>query len=944
LPWTASIYEGPSPNLLNRVINLGDDSLASAEFWAEAGKKYWIGVYSTTSSSARGPYYFSLLPTPSNDAWEAAEALPADGGRNRGYTFLATEDQRQPLFGTETRKATVWYRWSPAESTITTLPLKIVPTVDSAIFTGTDLTHLTPVNVLDKVRFNSELRVRFSATAGATYWIGVAAQVEPDRSFQPPQRGWFDLALGIGDLPLLVRPAEEVITLGPDFELNVPDDSLASVTFVLGQASPVDSLPLTLTASPFSHSVSNLPEGRYTLFALGTTSNNLPQLSCSWRFRIAPTNDAFTEAGLVRSLPVTWIGSVIGASDELNESSLEGQSAPGSRWWRWTAQQGGTVVISGAGLIGVFVGEALTLLIPIRSSAEELPIRFEATVGQTYYFTVVPQWHYGTEHERTSDPNFYLTVAWLPPNDEFDRRTTVAGTELDLVAHHSGATGEPREPNFTPWTALRSVWFAWTAPADGWLELQDPSGDDSHQAGVFTGSELDELVLIGSARNGAEPIQLRFAGGVTYVISLNESKYSEPTEAATWRLRWLPLLENDFFAQRRKLLGNELDVSASNLGATRETGEPERRLPEGNLKVEYTIWFSWTAPASGWARLRRTSEDPPIYAEVFTGDSLGWLKSLWTETESFNPLDEFDFLVEAGRSYQVSVGSAADWTGTFQLHLSGPARPENNAFVHAIRLPSDVESINGTVRNATVEPDEAIETPSENGTAWYRWISPGRGLAHFFDSQLSLSAWQGNSVANLDRTRQGSGPQFRTETGQEYYLRVDGTNLNPFSVPFTFSLSRPNDDFAQATPLTGAEALAEGSVLGATFETGELGEPNVWWRWTAPQTGSLRVELLTDHQLSLIRGPSATEHLILRQFLYYGDRRPVPVLGGATYHLRAGSYGDPSIRFRLRFTPTPPPELSRVRRQDGQWRIPIAGTLGQLIEMERPSTCTTGVR
>ena len=60
--------------------------------------------------------------------------------------------------------------------------------------------------------------------------------------------------------------------------------------------------------------------------------------------------------------------------------------------------------------------------------------------------------------------------------------------------------------------------------------------------------------------------------------------------------------------------------------------------------------------------------------------------------------------------------------------------------------------------------------------------------------------------------------------------------------------SPENDEFANATPLSGLSASGSGSNFDATSEPGEpnhagnAGGHSLWWRWTAPAKGSVQVD------------------------------------------------------------------------------------------------------
>src|SRR5690349_24370097 len=63
-----------------------------------------------------------------------------------------------------------------------------------------------------------------------------------------------------------------------------------------------------------------------------------------------------------------------------------------------------------------------------------------------------------------------------------------------------------------------------------------------------------------------------------------------------------------------------------------------------------------------------------------------------------------------------------------------------------------------------------------------------------------------------------------------------------------FAAAPANDNFINALELTGTEATASGSNVGATKEIGEpnhgsnAGGSSVWWKWTAAADGSVIVQ------------------------------------------------------------------------------------------------------
>src|SRR5262245_23851756 len=59
-----------------------------------------------------------------------------------------------------------------------------------------------------------------------------------------------------------------------------------------------------------------------------------------------------------------------------------------------------------------------------------------------------------------------------PPNDSFTNATELDGYFIETHGTNLHATAEPGEPHHAGSFATRSVWWKWTAPDDGMVEIQ----------------------------------------------------------------------------------------------------------------------------------------------------------------------------------------------------------------------------------------------------------------------------------------------------------------------------------------------------------------------------------------------------------------------------------------------------------------------------------------
>src|SRR5688500_13318746 len=84
--------------------------------------------------------------------------------------------------------------------------------------------------------------------------------------------------------------------------------------------------------------------------------------------------------------------------------------------------------------------------------------------------------------------------AAIPDNDNFATRIALAGTNVTTTGSNVGATLEPGEldPSFE---GGRSVWWSWTAPADGAVTITTAGSNFDTMLAAYTGDTLGNLTL-----------------------------------------------------------------------------------------------------------------------------------------------------------------------------------------------------------------------------------------------------------------------------------------------------------------------------------------------------------------------------------------------------------------------------------------------------------------
>lgn len=107
-------------------------------------------------------------------------------------------------------------------------------------------------------------------------------------------------------------------------------------------------------------------------------------------------------------------------------------------------------------------------------------------------------------------------------NDAFANRTLLNGSSrLTVQTDNTAATFEPDEPAHAGHPAAKSLWWSWTAPASGALNLTTEGSSFDTLLAVYTGSTLAGLQV--AASNAASPSLVRFPVivGTAYHIAVD---------------------------------------------------------------------------------------------------------------------------------------------------------------------------------------------------------------------------------------------------------------------------------------------------------------------------------------------------------------------------------------------------------------------------------------
>ena len=454
------------------------------------------------------------------------------------------------------------------------------------------------------------------------------------------------------------------------------------------------------------------------------------------------------------------------------------------------------------------------------------------------------------------------TSLFAQVNDDFvDRSVLPSELPVSTTGNNVGASDEPNEPVHDLGLSQASVWWSWTAPNSGTVEINTFGSDFDTVLAVYTGTTIPTLNRIAVDNNSGGSLQsrVRFSAvmGTTYQIAVDGRSFNDEGNIALNIS--MASIADDFAI--RITLPNVIPTSTtgSNFEATTEFSEPDHAESSPHVSV----WWSWTAPVSEVVEIDTFGSDFDTVLAVYTGTALATLNGLaGNDNAGGGSQSRVRFSAVAGTTYQIVVGGRSfDDEGSIILNISMalPGSP-NDDFPNSITLPGVLPiSTNGSNVNASVELDEPDHTGrSAQASVWWSWTAPSSGdvLVDTFGSDLdtALAVYTGTALPILNEIASayelasyGSRVRFPAVMGTTYHIAVDGHLGDEGRISLKFSMTSA-DSFSDriALPST-SSVLATGSNFEATTEFGEpdhaesSSHASVWWSWTAPTSGDVEI-------------------------------------------------------------------------------------------------------
>ena len=307
---------------------------------------------------------------------------------------------------------------------------------------------------------------------------------------------------------------------------------------------------------------------------------------------------------------------------------------------------------------------------------------------------------------------------------------------------------------------------------------------------------------------------------------------------------------NNNFANRTPISGALATMTGSNVGATKESGEPN---PVGNSGGK-SVWWTWTAPSSGSVQIDTIGSSFDTILGVYTGSSVSTLTMVANDDDGGgNYTSKVTFTAVSGTTYQILVDGYNGASGNITLHVSltSVATPVLNVSTTSLTLPATTQGTAGTTTSFTVSgsglsANASITVLAPSGCEISLSGSSG------FANMLPLSANSGGTLSSTQiYTRISASAATNISGVISLNDSVDNcSKLLPVSGTVTPVTGLVNNNFANRTPISGTSATMTGTNVGATKESGEpnhfgnSGGKSVWWTWTASSSGSVQIDTI----------------------------------------------------------------------------------------------------
>lgn len=572
-----------------------------------------IVVTASPGGSATSAINFTVISgAVANDNFANATSISGTSGSATGSNVGATKETGEPNHAGNAGGASVWYTWTaPKGGTYTVDTFGSSFDTLLAIYTGGSVSSLTQVAANDDAGTGVTSSVSFVATAGTVYRIAVDGH---------------DGQTGSLNLHWKLNTAAPVInSFTPASGSPGTVVAIDGANFTGATSVKFNGTSASFTVASSTQITATVPAGATTGVVSLATASGTANSAAVFTVLNPPDNDNFANAQVITGASGTLTGENIAATKEAGEPNHAGNSGGASVWYKWTAPNNSTYSFNTFGssfdtLLAVYSGANVSSLTQVAANDDTgggvaSSVSFRAAAGTVYFIAV----------DGNSGATGNLTLSWSsndspPIINSFTPANGPAGSTVTISgSSFTGATG----------VSFNGVAASYIVNSDSQITATVPSGT---------------------------------ASGLISVSNLNGSGAS----SSAFTITSAPI--NDNFVDRLTISGSGATVNASNVGATKELGEPNPAGSSGGKSV----WWTWMAPASGQYVISTLGSNFDTVLGVYTGNSVSSLSVVASNDDDPNGgvTSSVKFTATAGTAYQIAVDGVNGASGNIVLTVA----------------------------------------------------------------------------------------------------------------------------------------------------------------------------------------------------------------------------------------------------------------------------------